>query len=64
MGQGGSDALDVWSWLEGVLDKLQQLLELGLQGKLVSVIGDDPVEGHALVQAAFRLCIINPCRGE
>lgn len=46
--------------LQTATDGLQQRFQLPIQGQLVPVIGDHPVEGHSLVQAALRLGVVHP----
>lgn len=41
-------------------DGLQQRFQLPVQGQLVPIVGDYPVEGHSLVQAALRLGVVHP----
>lgn len=46
--------------LQPAADGLQQRFQLPVQGQLVPVVGDHPVEGHSLVQAALRLGVVHP----
>lgn len=50
--------------LQFALDKLEELLQLEVQGEGVSVVGDDPVEGHAVVQPTLGFRVVDAWKEE
>lgn len=63
-GEEGDDAVPKPQWremeLEAAVERLHQHLQLLVQGHLIPVIGDHPIKGHCLVQAALRFSVIHP----